>query len=588
METLYWICERLRRPLGVLLYAFAFTDLVFLLLSMFLSDTPGYMRVQTTMVEGSLGYFLVFWLVRWIGSRFSPVQLRRSAIDLVFIILGFTVTDPPLYPIYLVGRQIYLVFQETSLGQHHSRMNRLFTANPAVIVLFTFVAVILTGAFLLMLPFASVSGRTPFIDALFTSTSATCVTGLTTLDTGSHFTLFGQIVIMLLIQVGGLGLMTISTAFAIALGQSITLRGGHVMKDVMGESSRMDTLMLIKGTVAATLLIEGVGAVLLYFGFPFRDHRLFNATFHSVSAFCNAGFSLYPDNLMGFLASDIVNYTIMGLIVLGGIGFSVITDVQRNVISTFQPRRLGLHSKIVLIVSAALILIGFLAFFIAEYNNTMRDMNLHDRCMASLFQSVTTRTAGFNTIDNGKLTDASVLASIFLMYIGASPGSTGGGVKTSTFAVMFLTVMAIMTGSNNVTAFKRKIGNDVMHRVMALLALSLTFLMVMIFALLYFQTHHVIQQDFLPVSGANPTLMPAAAPPQPHSDFTRLVFEAFSAFGTVGLSMGVTPSLAYWSKLMIILLMYIGRVGPLTFIFAVSSARTKKTLAYTEENISIG
>jgi trk system potassium uptake protein TrkH len=590
MNTLYRLCERLKRPLGALLYGFALLDLVFLLLSIYLSGLTIFLHVQEMVVNFSLGYFLAYWLIRWTARRFSITQLRLSIIDFVFIVLGFAITNPPIYPIYLVSRQLYLIFQESTLGRHHGRLHKVFTANPAVLVLLTFIAIILVGTFLLMLPFASMGQKTSFIDALFTSTSATCVTGLTTLDTGTHFTLFGQIVILLLIQVGGLGLMTVSTVFAIALGQRITLKGGDLMKDVMGERNHLNTMMLVKGTAAATLGIELIGAVLLYLGFPAGPRQVFNAVFHSVSAFCNAGFSLYPDNMMHFLSNDIVNFTIMGLIVFGGIGFSVITDIRRHVVHRFQPRRLGLHTKIVVIATAALILIGFIGYYIAEYNNTMRDLNLHDRCLASLFQSVTTRTAGYNTIDNSKLTDASVLLSLFLMYVGASPGSTGGGVKTSTFAVMFLTVMAIMTSNGNVTAFKRRIGNDVLRRVTALIALSLAFLIVMIFALMCVQTHEAGRNDVSLITGVfTPNTQPVLPEqPKPHTDFSRLVFEAFSAFGTVGLSMGVTPNLAYGSKIIIILLMYIGRVGPLTFIFAVSSVQTKKTLAYTEENISIG
>jgi trk system potassium uptake protein TrkH len=294
--------------------------------------------------------------------------------------------------------------------------------------------------------------------------------------------------------------------------------------------------------------------------FPEGHFAFYSAVFHSISAFCNAGFSLYSNSMMNYSTNFNINFVITSLIILGGIGFPVLVDIRRTVVKKLSLVRLSLHTKMVLAGTAILLLIGFVGFFIAEYNTTMKDQSLIYRILTSYFQSVTTRTAGFNTIDNGALNQASVLLSCVLMFIGASPGSTAGGIKTTALLVVIVSVLALFKGHRDVNVFKRRISEDIIYRVLALIAASLTLLLIMVFLLLMLE---------------------------PFS-FEKILFEAISAFGTVGLSMGITANLTDLSKIIIIFLMYLGRVGPLTLIFAISEKKIVSNYSYTEERITIG
>jgi trk system potassium uptake protein TrkH len=443
--------------------------------------------------------------------------------------------------------------------------SRLLSLNPTLVFLMSFFLTIIVGAILLLLPAATVSGeKTSLLGAIFTSTSATCVTGLVLYDTGTHFTFFGQMIILLLIQIGGLGIMTISTAFAILLGQRMNLQSEQIMQNVTGESHRINMKNLITNVIFTTLAFELIGSLFLYKTFSHvfvsSNKVLYYSVFHSVSAFCNAGFALMPDSFSGFYSSWNINFVISLLIIFGGLGFSVFVDLRRNLISRFTPKRFSLHTKIVLLTTFTLILLGSVLYFISEYSNLMMSFSFKDRFLASFFQSVTTRTAGFNTIDISRLSKASVFISLFLMFIGASPGSTGGGIKTTTLAVIALSIKSLVRGNKDVSAFKRKINDENIRKVMALIALSMMFLIVMIFALLLIE---------------------------PFS-FQKILFEAISAFGTVGLSMGITAKLSSLGQICIIILMYIGRVGPLTLIFALSERSKPADFTYIEEKISIG
>lgn len=436
--------------------------------------------------------------------------------------------------------------------------------NPPVSLMLSFAFVILIGTVLLMLPAASVSGRvTPPVDALFTATSATCVTGLIVYDTGSYFSLFGQLVILALIQIGGLGIMTISTAFALIMGQRLTLKLESVMYSVMGKNTQFDLFQLIKSVVLVTAIIEISGAILLFFVFSGSMNpaaAMYSSIFHSISAFCNAGFSLFQDSFISLVDNPLLNFTITLLIILGGLGFAVLIDVYRYVIKVDKVRKLNLHSKIVLSATFILLLIGFVAIYWAESHGTMQGFTISRRVMSSWFQSVTMRTAGFNTIDFSTIKPATVLVSLVLMFIGASPGSTGGGVKTTTFAVLLLSVTSMLRGRKELSLFNRKISLSNHREATSLITLAALIVFVVIFILLM-------------VEG---------------KAFDKIIFEAISAFGTVGLSMGITAQLSIVGKLLITMLMYIGRIGPLTMIYALSLRKVQARISFAEEKIAIG
>jgi trk system potassium uptake protein TrkH len=440
----------------------------------------------------------------------------------------------------------------------------MLTDNPPVSLMLSFAFVIFVGTIMLMLPAASASNQvTPFVDALFTSTSATCVTGLIVYDTGSYFSTFGQLVILFLIQIGGLGIMTVSTAFALIMGQRLNLKLENVMHKVVGEVERLDVFQLLKNIVLVTVLIEAVGAMILFFKFTTTMNpstALYSSIFHSISAFCNAGFSLFPQSLMDYVDSPLINFTITGLILLGGIGFAVLIDLYRYVSKADKVRKLNLHTKIVLSTTGLLLLLGFITFYIAEYHGLMEGFSINRRLLSSWFQSVTTRTAGFNTLDIGGLSSASVLMFLVLMFIGASPGSTGGGIKTTTFAVLVLSVASMLRGKRELSVFNRKLSLTNHREATSLMTLAGSIIFITVFLLLLIET----------------------------KPFEKIIFEAISAFGTVGLSMGITSGLSNAGKTLITLLMYMGRIGPLTMIYALSMRKRQANITYAEEKIAIG
>lgn len=486
--------------------------------------------------------------------------------DLVMLIMGALLLfyQAKFVIFFLLIRQTYFILTYFIFNAFEGKFYRLLASNPPVTLMLSFLGLIAVGTFLLMLPASSQSGYvTPFVDALFTSTSATCVTGLIVKDTPVYFSVFGQIVILLLIQLGGLGIMTVSTAFALVLGQRLNLKLENVMHSVVSGSPSIDIFQLLKNIVYVTAIIEMAGAAILYFRF-IQDMQPLKAfyfsVFHSISAFCNAGFALFSDNMMTYVGSITINLGITLLIILGGIGFSVVIDLYRYFTSRARNKRLNLHSKLVLVTSAMLLLGGMIAYFMAEYKVSMAGFTVPDRLLASWFQSVTTRTAGFNTIDVSRLSPASILVSLVLMFIGASPGSTGGGIKTTTFAVLILSLTSMLKGKKDLSTFNRKISLNNYREATSLITLAAILVFGVIFIMMLIE---------------------------PFS-FEKIAFEAFSAFGTVGLSMGITPSLSFTGKLLITLLMYIGRIGPLTIIYALSISRRQTNIEFAEEKIAIG
>ncbi len=436
---------------------------------------------------------------------------------------------------------------------------------PPQWMLIGFAIIILIGAILLSTTWATSSGNTiDFIDALFTATSAVCVTGLTVLDTGHDFSWFGQMIILLLIQVGGLGFMTFSVMFAIALGKKI----GFHQRILIQESTRAESygglVRLVKWIFYVTLAFEAIAAVILTLRWS-AELGLFKAAyyalFHAISAFNNAGFSLWSNNLMDYVNDPVVNLVITSLFIIGGIGFIVLLDIFYK----DRWQRYSLHSKITLVGTLLLMILGTLVVYLFEFHNpkTLGALTWDGKLWGAYFQGVVTRTAGFNTIDISSMLAPTQLTMVFLMFIGASSGSTGGGIKVSTFFILLFTVLSVARGESEVHVFQRRIAHDLILRAVAVIIISTT--VVLGISLLLTITEHALQRDFL-----------------------EILFEVTSAFGTVGLTMGLTPDLSSMGKGLIIVCMYIGRLGPLTLAYALALKRSKAKIRYAEEKILIG
>jgi trk system potassium uptake protein len=451
--------------------------------------------------------------------------------------------------------------------------SQILKAHPATLVLASFLLVIAAGTSLLTLPLSTASGHIRWVDALFTASSAVCVTGLTVLDTGTYFTTFGQCVILVLIQIGGLGLMTISVGFFRWIGRSISIRQRMAMQDLFSHTPRGDILGLVKSTILFTLSAEALGATLLTLHW-WRELRfpsaLYMAVFHSVSAFCNAGFGLYSDNFMRYSGHVLLNLTVCGLIVVGGIGFPVLYDLQTWLVRRRKERaRLAIQTKTVLLTTLILIVSGAIMFAFLE-RQAAGGQSLWQRVLIPVFQSVTCRTAGFNTVDIGSLKEATLAVMIFLMFFGASPGSCGGGVKTTTLALLAAATLSWIRRKRRVNMFKKSIPPETVTRSVSLILVSVGIISLIVFLLL---------------AGDSESGRAAAGP---RGSFLAYLFEAVSAFGTVGLSMGVTPELSDWGKSCIVLMMIIGRVGVLTFSYIILGTGVRNGVEYSEENLMIG
>lgn len=447
---------------------------------------------------------------------------------------------------------------------------------PSRIVVISFILSSLIGAILLSLPVSHRSGEDiSFIDALFTSTSAVCVTGLVVKDTGGFFTSFGQAVILLLIQLGGIGIMTFSTAFAVLLGRRLTIKETVVMQNALDSQKVEGFPSLLKHIILVTLGIEAIGAAMLYAKWHLTSgwsklHILYTSVFHSVSAFCNAGFSLYSNNLEAFKSDVAVNLIVTTLIILGGIGFIVLLDLpklkfwKKDRLRYFS--RISLQSKLAIAVTVILILIGTAGILFFEWNNTLKDMPLKDKLLAGYFHSVTPRTAGFNVLPVEKFTSPTLLLTIVLMFIGASPGSTGGGIKTVTLAVLLAAAVAMLKNRNRITVFKKTVPRAIFRRAFIISLMSIAWVFFVAIAVCIIETPKICHADFA----------------------LKNLFEVVSAFGTVGLSAAMTSTLAPLSKLLLIFTMWIGRVGPLALALAIATAEEPPAYIYPEERIMVG
>ncbi len=512
--------------------------------------------------------FLIESAVRFLTARSKKDFLKQYWIDLIVIIPGIQLLQgirAARFSILL--RQMVVLLRFCSRTNVSDKLIRLLGIKPAQLLVITFLMTILIGTFLLTLPLSSKSGQgLDFVDALFTATSATCVTGLIVKDTGTFFSLFGQIVILALIQIGALGIMTFSVTLFMAAGKKLSNKQALAMQDVLDQDSMTGIAELVGFIAKMTIFLELLGAIFLYVGFePYISapgQRLYIALFHSISAFCNAGFSVFSDSLVGFAKDPIINLTISFLIICGGIGFIVVKDITDKYVKRKRPMSLGLklHTKLVVAMTAILLLAGTVLFFIAENHHALNGMPFKDKLLVSFFQSVTARTAGFNSVDIGALTNASLFIMIILMFIGASAGSTGGGIKTTTFWILIKAFLGNLRNKEHINSFNRKIPSSIVGKAVAVFILSLG--LVTVFMFLLSMTEH-----------------------QP---FRELLFEVVSAFGTVGLSCGKTAKLSMAGKFLITILMFLGRIGPLTIVLAFAGYHKKVNYRYAEERVMVG
>ncbi len=451
------------------------------------------------------------------------------------------------------------------------RIKKIFT--PTRVIVLGFAAIIFAGAFLLSLPFSHNNNMWfPFVDSLFTSTSAVCVTGLVVVDTATQFSAFGQVVILLLIQIGGLGFMTATTLLFMMMRKRINLKSRLIMQEAISENRLQGIVKSIKRILILTFTIELIGAFILMCSFipRYGAYGIWVSIFVSVSAFCNAGFDILGVieggefvSIIPFVSNWYVCLPIIALIILGGIGFMVISDVGQAAI---KKKRLSINTKMVLITTAILIVIGWIIFLASEWNGLLADYSVGTKFLAALFQSVTPRTAGFNSIDQATLTPISYLTTVMLMFVGASPSSTGGGVKTTTIAVIVLTCIRTLQGEKDVNLNKSKINIMNIRKAMTLIIIAITLIFI------------------------NSFIITGLESSNPNIGLKEIIYEVTSAFSTVGLSMGITPSLSSGSKIILCLTMFIGRVGALTIGFSLikNNKNFNSKIEYTDAKILIG
>ena len=443
------------------------------------------------------------------------------------------------------------------------KLTKKITFSAVQILALGFSMVILLGAIILSLPISSKSGEfTPFLDSLFTSTSAVCVTGLITLNTAAHWNYFGKTVIIILIQIGGLGFMSFTTLFALMVKKKITLRERLLIQEAMNTFGIQGLVRMIRYILAFTFSVEMLGALLLStqfipkFGFL---KGIYYSIWHSISAFCNAGFDLFGDNLVGYANNKTVILTIAALIVIGGLGFTVWSELYNYK----GYKKLSLHSKVVIMITAILLIGGAILMFIFEYNNpnTLKYMSFGDKLTNAFFASATTRTAGFNSVSTADMTLAGKFLTILLMFVGGSPGSTAGGIKTATFGIVVLTLISIIRGREDTEVFKKRISKELVYKAFAVLFIGFGIV----------------------VLG---TLILAVT--EPGFSLEYILYEVTSAFATVGLTLGLTPYLSVIGKIIIIITMYLGRVGPMTVVLALANRKKPSAYKYPEDKILIG
>jgi trk system potassium uptake protein TrkH len=474
----------------------------------------------------------------------------------------------------IIVRNIFVLLKVFGRIRKLSAFVRSLTAHPARTVILSFVLVIVTGTILLMLPFTTPDGLgLSFVDSLFTATSAVCVTGLIVVDTATAFSIWGKLIILLLIQVGGLGIMILSFFMAFILRRSLTVEDKFLISYMTSEKDMRNLGRSIKNIINITLIIEGAGAVLLFLGFRTslgtNLETLFISVFHSVSAFCNAGFSLFSDSLEGFKSHTLINLTVIVLIILGGLSFLVIMNLKGWLAAgvpnlfkrkSFSVKGLSLNTRVVLLGTGILLGLGMLLIYALEHRYSLANLDLKTQYLAAFFQSVTTRTAGFNTISMSGLRNPTYLLMMIFMFIGGASGSTAGGVKINSIALFLAYVNSLLKEKRDVTLFNYAVSKDLVLRALLILMFGL-----------------------VSVLGAMLILSMTESAP-----FIQICFETVSAFGTVGLSAGITSALSIIGKYVIILLMFIGRIGPLTLLAAAAQRIRQVQIEYPTGEILVG
>jgi trk system potassium uptake protein len=551
---------------------------------------------QESVIQDILNKF--YFVVLASGILITAMRYINRTKDLTLKVLLFDILTN-LFIIYVlyshfsdfdVSRQITLFYSDNwlkvsiiftfirELAVRNIDLKRSYL-NPAQLFILSFFAIIFIGALLLMLPKATTSGLR-FVDALFTSTSAVCVTGLTVVDTSKIYTNFGQTIIMVLIQLGGLGVLTIVSYFGYFFKGKSSYENHLVLQDMTNVDKMSEVFRILKNILLITFIIETLGAILIYFSILNNDmvlyDRIFFAVFHSVSAFCNAGFSTLSNNLYekGYEYNYFLQLNIITLLVFGGLGFTIVSNTLyylkmkfKNLIAPitgkakiYRPRIVSLSTRIILTTTIVLLLVGTIIFYITEYNNTLKPHNQFGKIVGALFASATPRTAGFNTVNMAALSMPTVIFTIVLMWIGASPGSTGGGIKTSTFAIAFLNTISLSRGKSRLELFRRQVPDSTIKRSYAMIFLSLIVIGSGVFTVSLFDAD---------------------------KGLTSIVFETVSAFATVGLSLGITPGLADGSKITLIIIMFIGRVGMLSILIALIKKEKYSNYRYPDEEILI-
>lgn len=506
----------------------------------------------------SVAYTLyIFYMYLFIGEAFKT--------DLIL--------ENPIWVVLAVILSFIREFSEQKLN-----LNRTYF-NPAQIFILSFLTIIFLGSLLLMMPKATHNGIS-FIDALFTSTSAVCVTGLIVVDTGTYFTLFGQSIILFLIQIGGLGILTFASYFSYFFKGGSTYENQLTLGEMTNSQKISDVFSTLKNIIVITAIVELVAAILIFFSLDkslintFSD-KVFFSIFHAISAFCNAGFSTLSNSIYetGFRFNYGLQLIIIATFVLGGLGFPIVVNIIKffkhkitnlfrfsSNVKTYKPWVLNINSRITLVTTISLTAIAFILFLILEYHNTLAEHSFFGKLVNALFGAATPRTAGFNAVDMNALAFPTIMITFLLMWIGASPGSTGGGIKTSTFAIATLNILSLAKGKQRIEVFRREIADISVKRAFATIVLSL----------IVIGTGIVFITIFDPEKG-----------------LLNIAFESFSAYSTVGLSLGITGNLSTASKLIVIAIMFIGRVSMLSIIVAVFKKIKHKNYRYPSEEITI-
>lgn len=544
-------------------------------------------------IKGVFGIFIINYCVRLFYS-FEKIEFIKNTwfegiliLLLIIDIMSLYIFSFPLleitfnklgitnfYPIYIIFVQLYILILILAESREFTNTILSKKINPATLFIATFLIIILAGCVLLLLPEMTPTDKSLSIqDALFTSVSATCVTGLIVVDTATYFTFKGHIVIFCLMQIGGIGIVAFATFFASFLKKGVGIRHQGLIHDYVHESSLYNSLDLLRKIIFYTFLFELIGATAIYTlldpAIPFDNNgeKVFFAFFHSISAFCNAGFSLFTDGMRNSYLREafILQMTIAALVIFGGLGFPVLRDLFgiKNLRMRLQQRwkNYKTSTQVALKVSASLIVGSTIIFLLLEWDNSLKDLNAVEAVMTAIFQSVTTRTAGFSTVDISSLNISTYILIIYLMFIGASSGSTGGGVKTSTFFVIVLSVIATIRGRQRMEFSRKTVSNNLLYRAFSIFIFASLFIIVCSFLL---------------------TLT------EPDKSMLQLGFEAVSAFCNVGFTIGVTASLSSLGKIIIILAMFVGRVGILSLAFSLSSPAAKESYKYPSTNIMIG